>query len=585
MIRFVLISLTLLGSLSFLACRSQQSPQKTPQTASTIEGLPAKKSIAAKLKEQNYLPVEIRIATYYRLKAEQAQAYNFENEDEMTMYGYSLLWEDKLNEALEIFKLIVAEFPDSSNPYDSLGEAYLALGNKDSALYHYQKSLALNPHNFNAEDQIERIKYPDKRVLLPSEKFAKRYTPQQYKEDLNQLGKRLIEVNPSALKFISKQDFWQLIESKKALITATTTYSEFAWHCSEIIASINCSHTSMGRFYHENELLPVSRRFPLKVRLIKDQLFIAEAPSLETPFQQKDEILSINGISTTTIIEQAFSHISTQGFVESSKSHYFNSWANIMIPFALNFPEAYTIQVKGKEGEISLRPPKDLKVPVLSKAFSNCRKDLCLEFVGGANHTAVLTISSFNYYRWNNYEEFTAFIDQSFAEIKEKGIKHLIIDLRFNGGGSPESSIYLLQRLVKEPFIYFIESGYDTGFDTIQAAEETFAGDLYFLIDGQGNSTTGHFMAVAQELKLGSIIGEELGSNQFCTAGQTVCRLPNTKLVYYVANTVSRVYVSKAKDEQGILPDYYVSQNIDDYLNHKDVLKAFALALIEEKSQ
>ncbi len=578
MIRLILFSVV----LCLIACRAQPNPQNTTQTSEINEATASKKSIAETLKGQSHLPVEMRIATYRRLKAEQPKAYNFENEDEMTMYGYSLLWDEKLSEALEIFKLIVAEFPESSNPYDSLGEAYLAMGNKELALLNYQKSLDLNPHNFNAEDQIERIKFPDKRALLPAEKFAKIYSLQEYKDDLDQLGERLIEVNPSALKFISEEDFWQLIERKKSLITEQTTYSEFAWHCSEIIASINCSHTSMGRFYHESDVLPISRRFPIRIRLIKGQLFVVDASSQKAELNQKDEIISINDIPVKSIIEECFKHISTQGFVESTKTHYFNSWANIMIPYALGFPEIYSLKIKGQEQEVELQPSEELKVPVLSKPFNSCRKDLCLELLENVEHTAVLTISSFNYYRWNNYDEFVAFIDQSFAEIKQKGIEHLIIDLRFNGGGSPESSIYLLQHLTHEPFTYFINSSYGEGSGLIQPIEAPFQGELYFLIDGQGNSTTGHFMAVAQELKLGSIMGEELGSNQFCTAGQTICRLPHTKLVYYVANTVSRVKVSQARDEQGILPDYYVGQNIDDYLDHKDVVKEAAVALIED---
>jgi tetratricopeptide (TPR) repeat protein len=64
--------------------------------------------------------------------------------------------------SLEIFKLIAEQFPHSANAYDSLGEAYLALGDKEKSLSHYEKSLAMNPDNFGAEDQIERIQYPEK---------------------------------------------------------------------------------------------------------------------------------------------------------------------------------------------------------------------------------------------------------------------------------------------------------------------------------------------------------------------------------------------------------------------------------------
>lgn len=41
----------------------------------------------------------------------------------------------------------VSAFPESWNVYDSLGEAYLGIGDKDNAKLNYKKSLELNPKN------------------------------------------------------------------------------------------------------------------------------------------------------------------------------------------------------------------------------------------------------------------------------------------------------------------------------------------------------------------------------------------------------------------------------------------------------
>ena len=159
----------------------------------------------------------------------------------------------------------------------------------------------------------------------------------------------------------------------------------------------------------------------------------------------------------------------------------------------------------------------------------------------------------------------------------KKGVENLIIDLRFNGGGSQESSIHLLKYLVDKPFVYSTSIT-----DSQEPYSNSFKGQVYYLIDGEGNSTTGHFMSFVKELNLGIIIGEELGSNQFCTAGQTICRLTNTKLVYYVANSTNETMVTSLPDEIGILPDYFVTQSIDDYVNKVDAVKKFALRLIED---
>lgn len=65
--------------------------------------------------------------------------------------------EDKRFNALDFFKLNTKNFPDSYNAFDSLAEAYARLGNKEEAVRHYKKALALNPEHQNAVEQIKRL--------------------------------------------------------------------------------------------------------------------------------------------------------------------------------------------------------------------------------------------------------------------------------------------------------------------------------------------------------------------------------------------------------------------------------------------
>ena len=534
------------------------------------------------------LPVEERIALYYKLKKESPDAYNFKNEDELTLYGYSFLWENKMAEAIAIFKLIVAEFPNSSNPYDSLGEAYLKNGDKELSLFNYEKSLALNPENFNAEDQIERIKFPNKVPEKPTEKFVKIFSASAYKSDLDQLGNTLAKVHPNVFKFIAKDAFWKAIEEKKALITDHTTYGEFAWYCSEIIANVHCSHTGMGSFYYEGAMLPVSSRFPLQTRWVNNQLFVVDPLNNDKNIKIKDEIVLINGKTPSEIVKDSYKHIPAQGYIETTKQHFFNTWCAAMIPYALGFPETYEVKLKGAAQSVVLKRAETIKEPFNDLSIERCDPYLCLKWID-QNETALLTIASFNYYRWNDYMVFQNFIDSSFNEINKKAAKNLIIDLRFNGGGSQSSSIHLLRYLVDKPFTYYSTSQFEgktekiEGEDAVFPFENRFKGKSYFMIDGIGNSTTGHFMSIVKYLKLGTIVGEELGSNQFCSAGQKICRLANTKLEYYVANNTHESLATSLPDEKGILPDHYVTQTIDEYLNKIDAVKEYTIKLTRKQ--
>jgi len=96
------------------------------------------------------------VAEYRKLKTENAQMYDF-SEAELNTVGYQLLGMKRQKEAIEIFKLNVEMFPKSSNPYDSLGEAYLADNQKELALANYKKAVELDPQNANAAQIVNKL--------------------------------------------------------------------------------------------------------------------------------------------------------------------------------------------------------------------------------------------------------------------------------------------------------------------------------------------------------------------------------------------------------------------------------------------
>jgi len=71
--------------------------------------------------------------------------------------GYQLLGVNKIEEAIQLFKLNTEEYPQSWNVWDSLGEAWLKKGDRQKAQSCYQKSLELNSGNTNAKNIIESL--------------------------------------------------------------------------------------------------------------------------------------------------------------------------------------------------------------------------------------------------------------------------------------------------------------------------------------------------------------------------------------------------------------------------------------------
>jgi dienelactone hydrolase len=99
---------------------------------------------------------EAAVRQYYELKKTGTDRYDF-SERELNVLGYILLGEHRIKEAIEIFKLNVAVYPEAFNTYDSLGEAYLADNERELAVKNYKKSLELNPKNQNAIDVLKKI--------------------------------------------------------------------------------------------------------------------------------------------------------------------------------------------------------------------------------------------------------------------------------------------------------------------------------------------------------------------------------------------------------------------------------------------
>jgi len=79
------------------------------------------------------------------------------DENEINGVGYLFLQRNKIKEAIAVFEMNVRGFPKSWNVYDSLGEAYLADGNKTLARKNYQKSLELNPSNSYATAALKKL--------------------------------------------------------------------------------------------------------------------------------------------------------------------------------------------------------------------------------------------------------------------------------------------------------------------------------------------------------------------------------------------------------------------------------------------
>ena len=79
------------------------------------------------------------------------------DENMLNALGYRLMRSERLEAAIVVFESNVRLHPTAANPYDSLGEAYLAADRLEDALRSYRRAVELDPSNSGGRAAIVRI--------------------------------------------------------------------------------------------------------------------------------------------------------------------------------------------------------------------------------------------------------------------------------------------------------------------------------------------------------------------------------------------------------------------------------------------
>jgi len=116
--------------------------------------LPISEKLYAEINKQG---INYAVKIYDSLKAINDTTYDFA-ESELNTLGYQLLSEKKKSDAVQIFRLNTISYPNSSNVFDSLGDAYVEIQNKDSAIKNYQKAFDLDHSNIQSLQKLNRLK-------------------------------------------------------------------------------------------------------------------------------------------------------------------------------------------------------------------------------------------------------------------------------------------------------------------------------------------------------------------------------------------------------------------------------------------
>ena len=223
-----------------------------------------------------------------------------------------------------------------------------------------------------------------------------------------------------------------------------------------LVADIKCGHTKWNpegkpddRYpYRKDNLLPLKRYF------VNGKAYVLYSYDSTILIQAESEVLTINGKEMGGIIQNLEKCMPFDGNLRSSLyeelNHSFNGY---LATFTDTFAN-YNIKLKTKDSvyETTLRAT-DFKVITAKEKEVQPAYRLPQRLTYPQQSTAVLTIE--NFYVEDSEQKYYPFIDSAFLDMKKKGTKNLILDLRNNEGGKEDWGGYLYSYFTDTPFQYY----------------------------------------------------------------------------------------------------------------------------------
>lgn len=420
------------------------------------------------------------------------------------------------------------------------------------------------------------------------------YSVSELQSDFKYLQKKLENKHPNLYLYTPQADFNNYFDSLYKSIIKPITELEFYNLITLLNSKIKDGHTMMlpGEeavdYFNKNAVF-----MPLYVIAIDNKLFVKMNCSSNKALKEGDEIVSINGVSTTEIMQQLLTRQIRDGMNETYPrwilSNYFKEYFSFSFGHPLNFLIKYktelnaavetTIAALSKD---SIKFYKNFKYSTsINKIIDPAGQGITLRF-DKETKTATLTIKSFDkqILKSEYQQNFELVVTDAFKQVLDNNIQHLILDIRNNQGGDFEAGRLLLSYLVTQPIEFLPTSNEHR---TIIPKVNGYKGKLYILINGGSFSNSGIVASYLEKTKRGIFIGEETAGNKTILGGNAITKvLPNTKIECQVSTT-KYVIQNTANDGHGIIPVHYITPMVLNIIRNEDPVKDFVLKLISQE--
>ncbi len=458
----------------------------------------------------------------------------------------------------------------------------------------------------------------------------KKFDTDLLREDFRVFRLALEEGHAGLYRYTPKKELDGQFEAVEKSLTMPLTEIEFFRLLAPLVGNINDGHT---RIYFstalENDLQGQPVLFPFKLRFIGGKAYLFRNYSENGDLVMGSELLSVNKKPVAEIIDLMLPLVTRDAHVETARFRRMESTTLFGNLYTALFGPTATFTIAYKEpGSEDVRivdikgiPPRDLN-GVFARRYPDAAAQLPPIQLEWKEEIPVLTVRTFGSGPYQSAKiSYPTFLRDTFKELQDKGTRHLVIDLRDNGGGDDAYGKILFAHLMDKPFDYYRhlrmnqaeysffkytnvpperaklpanqfkkndEGTYDLTFHPNLGVQQpippVFQGKVYVLINGNSFSGTGECTSLIHYHKKAVFIGEECGSGYYGnTSGfMPELTLPNTKLRVRIPLLLYTMAVSGYPEDRGIIPDYPVAPSIKDLLEGRDPAMEFTIELINK---
>lgn len=426
-------------------------------------------------------------------------------------------------------------------------------------------------------------------------------------------------IHPGQFMFCSKKEFDKTYLKLKKSIQTDLSLVEYYQRTATLMAKIKDGHTAVDR-NQITSLLKQRNVFPFSIYTIKGRFYLDKS-SDENKELIGLRILKINGKDIHSVVKEIQKYLHLEGENESGYNMKFRNFP--FYYFIYNQTTQFTIEYVDENNKKRTTQLQGIPFETFTKVIQENREPLSFEFRN--DQTAILTCTSFeNGYNEEDRKNAEHQLDAFFAKVDSLNITNLILDLRNNGGGSPDIGNYLFSYLTSKPYYYFDYIGakfnsvkawkhyaqYPDNIQEINSSDtkfinglhcftETdstdywwfekqqnkanyFKGKLSVLINGGCFSTTGHLLALLREYHIGTFYGEYSQGSNYSNSGGQAFRLPYSKTLVWIPTFQYKMRTPHFEyDSKGIQPDIEIHLESSDLKTKFDRQMDFLLKQIE----